>query len=64
MFGLRFFGAFAFASVGGVFGGLAEAEEDRATRLVAVDPRPYRALTADFTSAEARRAALQRLLGD
>lgn len=29
------FGAFAFASVGGVFGGLAEAEEDRATRLVA-----------------------------
>lgn len=35
-----------------------------ATRLVAVDPRPYRALTADFTSDEARRAALQRLLGD
>lgn len=28
------FGAFAFASVGGVFAGLAEAEEDRATRLV------------------------------
>lgn len=33
------FGAFAFASVGGVFGGLAEAEEDRATRLVVeLDP--------------------------
>ncbi len=35
-----------------------------ATRLVAVDPAAYAALSAGFPSAEARRAALQRLLGD
>ncbi|HEY8376551.1 MAG TPA: hypothetical protein VIK91_08685 [Nannocystis sp.] len=54
------FGGFALASVGGVFAGLAEAEEDRATRLVSqIDPMtggapPYREVQSDYEAILAR----------
>lgn len=54
------FGGFALASVGGVFAGLAEAEEDRATRLVSqIDPETggalqYSEFQADYEAILAR----------
>lgn len=47
------FGGFALASVGGVFAGLAETEEDRATRLVSqIDPTTGSALQYSEVQAE------------